>query len=158
AISVGPRRARRRRTARLGERSISMVRRVVLLAPLLVAALWAVAAAPPAKPVPSIDLFFKAASPDVSTADAALAAIAYGCTDGYGGMIVDAASLMQRTALGNTFSLIRFLEAQTRQKFGSSLSRWREWLWSLPYDPHPGYGPFKGALYALIDPRFADFF
>ena len=136
-----------------------MFRRVALPALLLLlAALWAAPAAPPAKPVPSVDLFFKAASPDDSTADAALAEIAAGWKDGYGGLIVDEASLMQRTALGNPFSLIRFLEAQTGQKFGSNLSRWREWLWSLPYDPHPGYGPFKGALYALIDRRFEDFF
>lgn len=141
-----------------------MFRRVALLALLLVAAPWAAPAASSAKPVPSLDLFFKAASPDDSTADAALAEIAAGWKDGYAGMIIDQALLMQRSALGNPFSLIRyarllqFLDAQTGQSFGNNLSRWREWIWSRPYDPHPGYGAFKGALYAPIDPRFEDFF
>ena len=141
-----------------------MFRRVALLGLLLVAVLWAAPAAPPAKPVPSIDLFFKATSPDDSTANAALAEIAAGWKDGYTGLIVDEASLMQRTALGNPFSLTRharllqFLETETGQSFGSSLGRSREWLWSQPYDPHSGYGVFKGGLYEQIDPRFADFF
>src|SRR6266851_85333 len=35
--------------------------------------------------------------------------------------------------------LIAFLERQTKQSFGQDLNRWREWMWKLPYDPHPDY-------------------
>ena len=54
--------------------------------------------------------------------------------------------------------LIRFLQRQTGKRFGDDLWRWREWIWQLPYDPHPQYLPFKGEIYAQIDPRFRDFF
>lgn len=54
--------------------------------------------------------------------------------------------------------LIRFLERQTGQRFGDDLHRWREWMWRLPYDPHPQYAAFKGRVYAQIDPGFAAFF
>jgi hypothetical protein len=54
--------------------------------------------------------------------------------------------------------LIRLLERQTGQRFGQDLGRWREWMWSLPYDPHPDYLKFKAALYARVDPRMAKFF
>jgi hypothetical protein len=131
---------------------------------LLVAVPRTAPAAQPRKPVPTIDLFFKAASLNEATSEAALAEIAAGWKEGYAGMMIDQALLMQRSALGNPFSLIRFarllefLEAQTGQSFGNNLNRWREWIWSRPYDPHPDYGAFKGALYTPIDPRFEDFF
>jgi len=135
---------------------------------LFLAVSGAVAAAPPAAPqdapVPTLDLFFKAVSQNEATADAALREIAAGWKNGYAGIVIDEAILMQRTALGNPFSVIRyarllqFLESVTGQSFGTSLGRWRQWLWSQPYEPHPGYGVFKGALYEQIDPRFADFF
>jgi len=54
--------------------------------------------------------------------------------------------------------LIRFLEKQTGERFGHDLQRWRQWLWSRPYDPHPDYAAFKAALYGRIDPRMASFF
>jgi hypothetical protein len=54
--------------------------------------------------------------------------------------------------------LIRFLEEQTGKNFGDDLHRWREWMWNLPYDPHPQYATFKGQVYSQIDPRFAEFF
>jgi hypothetical protein len=54
--------------------------------------------------------------------------------------------------------LIRFLEQQTGQRFGDDLKRWRQWIWSRPYAPHPDYVPFKAALYGKVDPRFAEFF
>jgi hypothetical protein len=54
--------------------------------------------------------------------------------------------------------LRRFLEERTGQRFGDDLDRWREWMWARPYDPHPAYLAFKGALYAQIDPRMRRFF
>ncbi len=54
--------------------------------------------------------------------------------------------------------LLRFLERQTGQRFGDDLNGWRDWLWKLPYAPHPQYGRFKAAVYSQIDPRFGGFF
>ncbi len=54
--------------------------------------------------------------------------------------------------------LVRFLEKQTGQRFGHDLQRWRQWMWSRPYAPHPDYAAFKGALYAQIDARMGSFF
>jgi hypothetical protein len=54
--------------------------------------------------------------------------------------------------------LTRFLEKQTGQRHGDDLRRWRRWLWSRPYDPHPEYAAFKAAVYARIDRRMAAFF
>jgi len=52
--------------------------------------------------------------------------------------------------------LIRFVERQTGESFGDDLDRWRRWLWSRPYDPHPEYAMFKGRVLGQIDPRFED--
>lgn len=54
--------------------------------------------------------------------------------------------------------LIRFLEQHTHQSFGDDLQRWREWMWTLPYDPHPDYAEFKGIVYGQIDQRMRAFF
>ena len=54
--------------------------------------------------------------------------------------------------------LLRFLSARTEKSFGSDLKPWRRWMWSLPYDPHPGYATFKARLYANVDPQMARFF
>lgn len=54
--------------------------------------------------------------------------------------------------------LIRFLERQTGRRFGDDLWKWREWMWQLPYEPHPEYRRFKGEVYAQIDPKFREFF
>ena len=54
--------------------------------------------------------------------------------------------------------LIGFLEKQTKRSFGDDLNRWREWMWALPYDPHPDYATFKGMVYGQIDPRMQAFF
>lgn len=53
---------------------------------------------------------------------------------------------------------MQFLEDRTGKSFGVDLNRWREWVWNLPYDPHPEYGAFKSRLYAQLDPRFGEFF
>jgi Protein of unknown function (DUF3179) len=54
--------------------------------------------------------------------------------------------------------LTKFLDRQTGKRFGDDLWAWRRWLWSRPYEPHPEYYTFKGALYGQIDPRMASFF
>ena len=54
--------------------------------------------------------------------------------------------------------LVRFLEKQTGKRFDDSLNGWREWMWTLPYDPHPRYGEFKGIVYGQIDERMRRFF
>ena len=54
--------------------------------------------------------------------------------------------------------LARFLERQTGQRFGQDLGRWRQWVWSLPYEPHPDYASFKSLLYGKLDPRMREFF
>ncbi|MGE3190883.1 MAG: DUF3179 domain-containing (seleno)protein, partial [Vicinamibacterales bacterium] len=54
--------------------------------------------------------------------------------------------------------LLRFLERQTGRRFDEYLVGWRQWMWTLPYDPHPGYAEFKGAVYSQVDPRMALFF
>jgi Protein of unknown function (DUF3179) len=54
--------------------------------------------------------------------------------------------------------LTRFLQKETGRRFGDDLWAWREWIWSRPYEPHPGYLAFKGALYGQIDPHMAEFF
>ena len=54
--------------------------------------------------------------------------------------------------------LLRFLERATGQRFGLAFSKWHQWIWAQPYDPHPDYVAFKGQLYTNVDPRMADFF
>lgn len=54
--------------------------------------------------------------------------------------------------------LITFLEKQTGKRFDPLLRGWREWMWTLPYEPHPEYGRFKGMVYGAIDPRMQRFF
>jgi hypothetical protein len=44
--------------------------------------------------------------------------------------------------------LVDSLEAQTGQSFSGDLNAWRRWVWSLPYEPYPDHGAFKGALYS----------
>jgi hypothetical protein len=54
--------------------------------------------------------------------------------------------------------LLQFLERQTGQRFGDDLDRWRSWVWSRAYDPHPDYAALKRAVYGEIDPRMRAFF
>jgi hypothetical protein len=54
--------------------------------------------------------------------------------------------------------LTRFLEKQTGKRFGDDLGEWRQWMWQLPYDPHPDYAAFKREVYAQIDPLMRHFF
>lgn len=54
--------------------------------------------------------------------------------------------------------LLRFLERQTNRHFDPQLRGWRQWMWTLPYEPHAEYAAFKGAVYSRIDRRMARFF
>ncbi len=54
--------------------------------------------------------------------------------------------------------LLAFLEKQTGKRFDPLLRGWREWMWTLPYEPHPDYARFKGMVYGAIDPRMQRFF
>jgi Protein of unknown function (DUF3179) len=125
---------------------------------------WPLAAFGQSEP-PSVDAFLNAASfnrRDATQAQEEIAAAAW--HDGYAAMLVDLLDIVQRTRDANprTFMpparLIEFLEQQTGQAIGDDLPRWREWVWSLPYAPHPQYGEFKGRLYAMLDPRYVVFF
>jgi hypothetical protein len=122
----------------------------------------ALAQAPSAEP-DAIE-FLRLSSSDQALAAAARERIAATWRDGYADMIVDLLDVLRRTSLVQpqswiTFaSLAEFLEQRTGQHFGSDVDAWRRWVWSLPYEPHADYGPFKGALYARLDPAFAEFF
>ncbi len=115
-------------------------------------------------PEPSIDAFFAAASTDPELATAAQAEIAASWRDGYAAMLVDLIDVFRRTGFADVRGFVQlarltqFLEQQSGQSFGSDFVAWRRWVWSLPYEPHPEYGEFKGRLYAELDPRFGDFF
>src|SRR5262249_33876630 len=54
--------------------------------------------------------------------------------------------------------LVDFLEKQTGRRLGQDLNAWRDWMWTLPGDPHPDYAAFKAAVYGRIDPRMRAFF
>lgn len=114
--------------------------------------------------VPGVDAFFDVATLDDERARAARDEIAAGWRDGYAALLVDQLDVMRRTSLVNPSDWIRLtrvagiLEAETGQQLGLDVDRWREWIWSLPYEPHPAYGEFKGRLYARLDPRFETFF
>lgn len=54
--------------------------------------------------------------------------------------------------------LMEFIKARTGQDFGNDFEAWRNWLWTQPYDPHPGYGALKANLYGNLDPGFRNFF
>lgn len=111
-----------------------------------------------------IDAFLDAGAFNKRRAAAAQAEIADGWHDGDAAMLVDLLDIVERTGDLNprTFMpperLAEFIEEQTGQSFGEDTDAWREWVWSMPYAPHPDYAEFKGRLYALLDPRFVVFF
>lgn len=145
-----------------------------------------VAASRPPGP-PPISLFLDAASADAEVSTRALEAIGRSWRDSYTALIIDAARFLPRDPsvsdavdlvdadadepgtrrpprAGSTpasrtrLRLIRFLQARTGQRFGDDLGRWREWMWRLPYDPHPDYSSYKREIYGRIDPRMRNFF
>ncbi len=106
---------------------------------------------------PEMALFFQSASPDEDLAQGALVQIGESWKDGYAPILLDFARLMLSPSPIRQ-RLIDFLGERTGQNFGQDLGAWRRWTWKLPYDPHPNYGPFKGALYGQIDTQMMDFF
>ena len=79
-----------------------------------------------------------------------------GAAEARGGPDVGGAPISRESIIRSR--LLRFLERHTGKRFDDSLNGWREWMWTLPYDPHPDYGEFKGRAYARIDPRMQAFF
>ena len=162
-------------------RPLETARRAGAILLALLAVAWTQRAAP------GLELFFRAASNDGRQADAALEDLAPLWRDSYTPLIVDLARLILPASRGSAQAptvewrvppaaataldgpqapaippararLIRFLERQTKQRFGNDLGRWREWMWTLPYEPHPEYLRFKALVYSRIDPQMAKFF
>jgi len=105
--------------------------------------------------------FLPAPGQRVSAVDGALVGEAGSGRPGPSGAAVDFGQRVgrQRTPKSDARDrLIRFLAKQTRQRFGQDLRRWRKWIWSRPYEPHPRYAEFKATLYAAVDKRMAAFF
>ena len=136
---------------------------------------------------PDIALFFEAADPqDEDAAEAALEQIADLWRDGYAAILRDMLRLMRPPARSTpsfnrsdptrtvpafelTFRrehpstrvwrrMMEFLEDQTGERFRGDADRLQQWIWSLPYDPHPDYALFKGEWFAAIDSQFRQFF
>jgi hypothetical protein len=113
---------------------------------------------------PSLQDVFAAGGLNQKQAEPARRRLAAVWKNGYADMFVDQLDLMRRTSVVNPLAwirmnqLVKFLEKQTGQHFGLDVDAWRRWEWSLPYDPHPAYGKFKGLLYGQLDPRFKEFF
>ena len=111
---------------------------------------------------PSIRLFFQTLAVDEDDADAALEQIAAAWKDSYAALLWDLARFLDPPgpdpAAVTRQRLTRFLEQQTGQRFGDDLVGWHQWIWELPYEPHPDYGEFKRLWYGQIDPRMRDFF
>ena len=103
--------------------------------------------------VPEIELFYATASPD--RREEALERLGEAWRDGYSGILWDIAKFQDRAARQ---PLVDFLEARSGERFGQDLEAWHQWIWKLPYDPHPDYALFKSVLYGQIDPGFRAFF
>jgi len=121
---------------------------------------------------PDLAVFYRAMSRDEREASEALRTIAAAWKNGYTPLLIDLARFLptSRPRPGDDVvtvrhpdaivraRLIRFLERQTGRHFGDDLGRWREWMWALPYDPHPAYATFKADVYGRIDPKMRRFF
>lgn len=70
-------------------------------------------------------------------------------------MLLEVARFTPRRERAKVMSLI---ESKTGQQFGNDFDKWLQWNWKQSFEPHPGYGNFKAALYRRIDPRFAEYF
>jgi hypothetical protein len=115
---------------------------------------------PQTRDVPDIEFFFEAVSEEKDASEQALQQIGSMWRDSYAALILDLARVFQvrRDSLSMVQRLMGFLQEQTNQRFGNDLDRWREWVWSLPDEPHPECVLFKGILYSAIDPRMRSFF
>ena len=59
---------------------------------------------------------------------------------------------------GVAAALMRIMETEFGLEHGYDLGGWQEAMWNAPEARHPRYAAFKGALYGIIDPRFAAYF
>ena len=110
----------------------------------------------PGGQVPTLDLFFQAATQKGAKARPFLDAIGDSWRDSYTSMVVE---LSMVTPFPETRSqMFRFLRRETGRYLGEDSQRWMRWVWEQPYDPHPRYLLFKQATYTLIDPRMGAFF
>lgn len=46
----------------------------------------------------------------------------------------------------------------TGESFGTEVDSWHSWLWAQDFELHPEYAQFKADLYAMVDPRFMEYF
>lgn len=125
--------------------------------------LWVIVSPGFGQKEPDIDLFFQAADRDKNIAKPALEQISAAWKNSYSGIIIDLARFMRPGDSTHPSAkirrrLMRFLERQTGKNFGDNLKRWRQWLWSLPYSPHPDIFFFKAKLYSAIDREMSGFF
>ena len=54
--------------------------------------------------------------------------------------------------------LVRIMEGETGVEHGYNLRDWQDEMWNAPEARHPRHAAFMGALYGLVDPRFAAYF
>ena len=53
---------------------------------------------------------------------------------------------------------MRIIEQEIGGEHGYEVTGWQHAMWNAPEARHPRYAAFKGAIYSLIDPRFAAYF
>lgn len=115
---------------------------------------------------PELALFFRLLEEDTADWKQAMNELSGSWNNSYAVMVLELVRIFLAVARGEDAARIeairarvmRFLAERTRKSFGEDARGWSQWVWSLPYEPHPQYGEFKGLLYAWIDPRMRDFF
>ena len=115
---------------------------------------------------PPIELFMQTGHPDEATAQQALERIGQSWKDRYAAIILDVYRVKKKMEEQNVIErLENFLKDQTGKRFpardrrsGEDYQKWRQWTWSLPYEPHPEFSRFKGEYHANIDPKMREFF
>lgn len=95
-------------------------------------------------------------SPSQSVRRASLSRIDTSFADGDEVLLLEAARFARDRRSKN--SIFSVLKSQTGQDFGRDYDEWFKWIWSRSNPAHPDYADFKSALYAKIDPRFAEYF
>lgn len=76
--------------------------------------------------------------------------------DEYIPMTLESVTLMSDSTMAA--KMIQLLQEKTNQNFGFDINRWFEWVWSHEPKLDPQYPQYKSLLYALIDPRFSEYF
>ena len=86
--------------------------------------------------------------------DASVAALRAGWRDGYAVMLDELLRFLHPEQRERAFAL---LHEQTGHPW-RHYDDWFRWSWARQPALHPDYGQFKARIYALIDPRFGDYF